>query len=755
MTGDCSSPELSGIDMNCTPNNSSLQNSADIGVLFQNGINPRTLSNTQKLNIISTKIDTTYNYPTTYMNGCNRKFQAKWSSLYPWIHYSKDKNGVFCKACVLFAPEKVNYQSLGVLVTTLFRIWTSISSALHRHNKSQYDQDSMVKMDSFKYTSTNYSASLTSRLSKEREERIKCNTEVIKSLFECVIFLGKQGLSYRGHRDDSTYEGVINAGNFIECVYFRVQTDGILANHLKAAPKIATYLSKTIQNDFIQIVGNTVRNKIISDIKSANFFLILADEVTDCSNQEQLSLAIRFVDSEGSIREEFMDFVSVDRITGEVLSSAILARLQSWDIPITNCRGQGYDGASNMSSSVCGVQGRIQQHAPLAFYTHCQAHQLNLCVVKACGIPDIRNANSVISEIAKFFNYSPKRQHFFEYIISQNSVDRNISKLKKLCKTRWIERIDAYATFFELYPSIISTLEFISSRNDSNWSWDTDTHQKANGFLHQITSFKFLMAASITMRLLSVLRGITVKLQSCYRDILMAHELVSDVHLELHLLKLNCEEEFHKWYTEITGLGTSLNIAVSMPRITQRQVHRANVPSDNPETYYRRTIMLPFVDHVLSEMDNRFSETHKKIIILLALVPSIIAVTDSFEPIEELARIYCGDLHTPSLIRTEWQRWKQKWTITPITDRPSELTKALQSCDADIFPNIKVLLCIACTLLVTVCENERSNSQIKKLKTYLRCTMSSQRLSALAMMKMHQKNTKENKQRFISTDLCY
>ena len=198
-----------------------------------------------------------------------------------------------------------------------------------------------------------------------------------------------------------------------------------------------------------------------------------------------------------------MDFISVDRITGEVLSSAILAHLQSWDIPITNCRGQGYDGASNMSSSDRGVQGRIQQHAPLAFYTHCQAHQLNLCVVKACGIPDIRNANSVISEIAKFFNYSPKRQHFFEYIISQNSVDSNISKLNNLCKTRWIERIDAYATFFELYPSTISTLQSISSRNDSNWSWDTDTHQKANGFLHQINSFKFLMAASITMRLLS------------------------------------------------------------------------------------------------------------------------------------------------------------------------------------------------------------------------------------------------------------
>ena len=48
MTGDCSSPELSGVDMNCTPNYSSVQDSADILVNLQNGVNLRILSITQK-----------------------------------------------------------------------------------------------------------------------------------------------------------------------------------------------------------------------------------------------------------------------------------------------------------------------------------------------------------------------------------------------------------------------------------------------------------------------------------------------------------------------------------------------------------------------------------------------------------------------------------------------------------------------------------------------------------------------------------
>ena len=38
---------------------------------------------------------------------------------------------------------------------------------------------------------------------------------------------------------------------------------------------------------------------------------------------------------------------------------------------------------------------------------------------------------------------------------------------------------------------------------------------------------------------------------------------------------------------------------------------------------------------------------------------------------------------------------------------------------------------------ITTCENEMSNSQLKLLKTYLRSTISEERLSALALMKIH------------------
>ena len=71
-----------------------------------------------------------------------------------------------------------------------------------------------------------------------------------------------------------------------------------------------------------------------------------------------------------------------------------------------NLRGQCYDGSSNMAGACSGCKAiTLQQasQAPMALYTHCTAHQLNLAVVAACGIQTFKNAESYIGEMARFF----------------------------------------------------------------------------------------------------------------------------------------------------------------------------------------------------------------------------------------------------------------------------------------------------------------------------------------------------------------
>ena len=75
-------------------------------------------------------------------------------------------------------------------------------------------------------------------------------------------------------------------------------------------------------------------------------------------------------------------------------------------------RGQAYDGASAMSSNISGV---IPELAPLAVYTHCRSHVLNLSIAATCQLPEVRNMIDGINSTFLFFHNSPKRQKFLRY----------------------------------------------------------------------------------------------------------------------------------------------------------------------------------------------------------------------------------------------------------------------------------------------------------------------------------------------------
>jgi hypothetical protein len=72
-----------------------------------------------------------------------------------------------------------------------------------------------------------------------------------------------------------------------------------------------------------------------------------------------MPIVLRYVDSSKEINERFVKFVQCERVMGEALANNIEDTLQELGLPLENCRGQGYDGASAMSSQSKGVSGRI------------------------------------------------------------------------------------------------------------------------------------------------------------------------------------------------------------------------------------------------------------------------------------------------------------------------------------------------------------------------------------------------------------
>ena len=75
------------------------------------------------------------------------------------------------------------------------------------------------------------------------------------------------------------------------------------------------------------------------------FKLVAFLTMSRLQKMDQLSLAVRFVDVDGTTHVELLGFLTLERITGEAIASAILDVLQKWKLNIKNCRGQGYDGS--------------------------------------------------------------------------------------------------------------------------------------------------------------------------------------------------------------------------------------------------------------------------------------------------------------------------------------------------------------------------------------------------------------------------
>lgn len=475
-----------------------------------------------------------YIYPTTYIGGCNRSFRSHYTNIYPWLVYSPSLDGAFCKNCTLFASE-THRDRLGVLVNKPFTQWNKLNERFKSHSKSDYHHQSTERAEAFIQTIIAPEKTVPTLLDNEKQANIHRNRRLVKTIAETVLLCGRQCIPLRGDHEKADTEG--NPGNFLALLKFVSGYNISLKDHLSSPQyRNATYVSPQTQNELINIIGKQIiQRKIIEEVREAQYFSILADEVTS-HNQEQLALCVRFVDAQGQIREEFIEFLKLKNITGLNIAATIKQELSDLCLPIQNIVGQGYDGASNMSSAKVGVQKSIRDEAPLAAYVHCGGHCLNLVIAHSCHLTEIRNALDKIKACFLFFKFSPKRNGVLTDAISKSEENQRRKKpLLELCKTRWAERHDAYTRFKQSYPYIVKALENIGyglhkdELENQHVIWDSKSKQDAVAILSSLTSFDFLVNFLTVYQLLSHLGGITVKLQNSALDILAAYNMVSTV----------------------------------------------------------------------------------------------------------------------------------------------------------------------------------------------------------------------------------
>lgn len=151
-------------------------------------------------------------------------------------------------------------------------------------------------------------------------------------------------------------------------------------------------------------------------------------------------------------------------------------------------------------------------------------------------------------------------------------------------------------------------------------------------------------------------------------------------------------------------------------------------------------MFIPFLDHLISQIELRFSERNTTILNAFYVLPtSVVSDRDWRQMFARFLELNEDDLPEPRYISTELAMWEEYWYLRSGTPPSNPLVHPLVHQVS--FPNIYVALQIMATVPVTTCTCERSISVLRRLKSYLRNTMAENRLNGLAMLHIHREIT--------------
>lgn len=707
---------------------------------------PISLSDDQKYQVLTTIPSKLKEYP---LNHQKRRYHPYWTEQFPWVRYSASLDGVFCAPCFLFGRAHFNSE----FVSSPFRNWKNATGtsrgALNRHSLSQTHQECVEQAASFIAVMEKNQQSIKSQLSAAYDNQVQLNTRALLSIIDCIQFLVKQGLGLRGSNWDKGAKK--EDGNFTSLLDFVSKYSADLKSHLHSSPKNARYLSPKIQNEFITINGDLIRKSIVDECNASLYWSVMADETTDVSTTEQVSICVRYIRENRAgvleVCEEFLGFCSVPTADAETITSAIDAFASGCGLNMAHLVGKGFDGAATMSGCVSGVSARLQQLHPNAkYFTHCRNHALNLVIVASCqSVPDVRNFMNTLKELTLFFKYSAKRKQILHQHLKTSHEDfladcgdsevvpkKKYQGLPVMSDTRWLTRVDSIHCLLQNYRALCEAVEEVRNRSSGDSASDADS------FLKRLLSFEFLASAIICQHVLQYTRPLTVALQAKECDLYKAHRMAQ--RLMTALSRERTAEKFHSLWEAITEISSDLELEPMKKRTVRKQQHRSNPPAEDTEGHYRVAYYYAFLDHTMTHLKTRFPPELEGALLATYLLPANIANL-SEELLSKLKEEFADFLPHPSSFISEVSTWKVHMAEAEDDKRNLLAMCSFANNNRLFYPNIHSVLLLLLSLPVGSCSCERSFSALRRLKTWCRNSMSDERLDSLALGYINQERS--------------
>ena len=654
-------------------------------------------------------------------NARKRHVNPAWFKSYSWLHYCLTSMKVYCHYCKHASLSNLRVMSTkaaSVFSVDGFCNWKNATAKLKEHEKSLAHRDAVAAHVASKHVP------ITQQLQTHLNQSQVSRRESLIKQISALRYLLRQGLAVRNDHA---------GGSNLTIMMQLVLNEKLWVSENK-------YQSPEVINELIEIMGHKLLRSLLCDIKSQQWFAMLADETRDISNREQLVLCLRYVTEKYEIYEDMIGLYQLDNTTANTVYSALKDCFLKLGISFANCRGQAYDGAKNFQGHVSGVAKRFQKENAAALPVHCLAHCINLSLQEAAQkVKSVREGLNLAMDVIQLIKLSPKRQVLLENIQSQQASSAN-SGIRSLCPTRWTVRTGAIQAILNNYGSLQMTMEAASHGTD-------DCSRRAGGVMAMMDKFFIYFGLklsfflfSITEQLSTTLQGKSINVDDCFKA----------VNLCIRALKRHrTDSSFHSFFEGVKEEASSRCDPPVLPR--QRQIPRRLDSGSSQHVFtsveeYFRKDCYEAIDCITGELERRFCQDNFLLVQKIEgmLLDSANGKDVSIPP--KIDQIYKDDINMERLLL--YLKMLPD-AIKSYSTRILEVTRVQTICDVfnenegikSLLTEVHKLLKIFLTIPVTTASAERSFSALKRIKSYLRNSMTQQRLNQCMLLHVHHQKT--------------
>lgn len=662
-----------------------------------------------------------------------------------WLIWSKTKETLHCLPCTIF-PDTTNDTSASRLsqlskdgFSPREKAWKRLYNILPKHENSSEHRKNYLLWKTLQTSLRGFG------VDNNLQHLIQCEAEkwraILQRILDTTLFLASRGLAFQG---ENTEIGNVHNGNFLGILELIGKYDEVTRQHLAKVKQQQLekkdmhgqvhYLSWNSQNEFIALCGEKLLETILNQREEAIFYGLIVDATPDVSHQEQNVLILRYVlrndeTSSFEIYERFIKFINFSGKCGEAISQQILSTLETLNVPLADCRSQGYDNGSNMRGDINGVKARLLELNDSAIFSPCGAHSLNRVGVNAAKLNhEVMTFFGNIGSFYCLFSHSPARWEMLKRHIPLS--------LQSLSETRWSERIQAVRPIVKHYPGVLKVLDFLLE--DTITTLTPSARNIVLGLKKYFGSFKGLLMTSFWHKVLSGIDSKNTVIQSKGISLNTEVQLIKDLLGEMQQLRDSWETIVH----EAKIVAEAIKITPSFDtnfrrRGTTDPMNEIDVQKQK-EDDFKASVVFPVLDFIMTDLTTRFSAANSICDLFSPVLNFMDAKQDELEiKTKNLIEKFPKDF-TEELLEEVIHLKNIHHTVFGSEKKPLKLLNLIYEKNLQaIFANVCIALKLFCTVPVTVSTAERSFSRLaNSLKTWQRSTTGQDRLNSLAILAM-------------------